>query len=265
MSRRVRSILNAAGSFAREFRRHLKWIWMEHGTWATLWTAFGFGVLVAWPPTWVTAATLVGLSAVAAAKVLAVRVHRGQVSGWVPMGCLLTACAALIPLLRSAPYFVIAAGAAGALFLAVYFRASRSPQWTRTLPVELMGVVLMSAAAGLSVLSSRPDATREAALVWGLSAALFVPGVPRAKLLKARTAGLRVLLLGAALVGVAAFFLLALCGLVPWWGALAGLVFVGDTHAAIRLPHVKTRRLGMVLMLRNVAATLLAGLAWRSF
>jgi hypothetical protein len=261
----VISASNGAGSFALGCRKHLKWIWLEHGTWATLWTALGFGGLVAWPPTWVTASTLAGLSAVAAAKVLAVRVHRGQVDGWVPIGCLLAGTAALLPVLHSAPSFVLVVGVAGALFLAVYFRASRSPQWTRTLPVELAGVVLMSAAAGFAVLSSRPDAMREAVLTWGLSAALFVPGVPRAKLLKARTTGLRVMLLGVALLGAAAVVLLALEGLIAWWGALAGLAFVGDLRAAVLVPRVKTSRLGMVLTLRNVAAALLVGLAWRPF
>lgn len=257
--------MSAVDSVAQSWRKHFKWVWLEHGTWATLWTAFGFGALVAWPPTWVTAATLGALSVVAAAKVLAVRVHRGQVRVRVLIGCLLAAAAALVPLVRAAPSFVVPVGAAGALFLAFYFRASRSPQWTRTMPVEITGVVLMSAAAGFAVLSSRPDALREAALVWGLSAALFVPGVPRAKLLKARTTSLRVMLLGAALAGAAGFVLLALSGLIPWWGGLAALVFVDDLRAAVLVPSIRTRRLGMVLTLRSVAAVLLVGLIWRPF
>lgn len=247
------------------FRQHLKWAWLEHGTWATLWTAFGFGVLVAWPPTGITAATCLGLSAVAAAKVLAMRVHRGQVSAWVPAGLLLAAGASILPVLLLAPVFVVPVGAAGAVFLAVYFRASRSPQWTRTPGVELAGIILMSAAAGFAILSAKPDAVREAAMVWGLSAALFLPGVPRAKLMKRRTTGWRVTLLGTALVGLAAFGLLALAGWVPWWGALAGLVFVGDIRAAAVMPRVRTSRLGVILTLRSVAAVLLTGLAWRPF
>lgn len=258
-------LLNMPGSFARSFRKHLKWIWLEHGTWATLWTAFAFGVVVGWPPRWVTAAALAGLSAIAAAKVLAVRVHRGQVSGWVPLGCLLAGGFALLPLLLSAPVFVLVVGVSGAVFLAVYFRGSRSPQWTRTLRVELAGLVLMSAAGALAVLASKPHAVWEAAVVWGVSAALFAPAVPRAKLLKARTAGLRIMLFGTALVGVGTFALLAVWGVVPWWGALAGLVFVDDLRAAALVPREKTRRLGMVLTLRNATAVLLVALAWRPF
>jgi hypothetical protein len=250
-------------SFVRACREHLKWVWLEHGTWAILWTSFGFGVLVAWPPTWITAATLVGVSAVAAAKVLVVRIHRGQVSGSIFMGCLLLAAAASLPLLLSAPWFVMTVGAAGAAFLTVYFRASRSVRWTRTLFVELAGVVLMSSTAGLAVLSARPDAVRSAAIAWGLSAVLFGPAVPRAKLLKAPTVALRIMLLGAAALGATAFALVAVAGLMSWWGALAGLVFVGDLRAAVLLPRVKTSRLGMVLTLRNAGAVLLAGLAWR--
>jgi hypothetical protein len=265
MQNRQQRASSAAASFARGFRRHLKWIWLEHGTWATLWTTFGFGVLVAWPPAWATAATLAGLSCLAAAKVLAVRIHRGQVSRWVPVGWLLAGAAALLPVLISAPLFVAAVGAAGAAFLAVYFRGSSDPRWTRTLPVELVGVVLMSAAAGFAVLASRPNAVTQAILAWATSAVLFVPGVPRAKLLKARTPGLRAMLLGVGLLGAAAIVLLALSGRIPWWGALAGLVFLGDLRAAVLTPRIKTRRLGMVLTLRNAAAALLLGLTWRPF
>jgi len=257
--------VNVKTSLARSVRRQGKWAWLEHGTWATLWTTFGFGVLVAWPPTWVTAATLVGLSAVAAAKVLVARVHRGQMGRWALSTYLVVGGAGMVPLLLSAFSFVLPVGVAGAGFLAVYFQASRSPQRTRTLPVELTGIVLMSSAAGLAVLSAEPAAVGGAALAWGLSAVLFAPGVPRAKLLKSRTAGLRVLLLGMAGVGVAAFVLLASAGWIAWWGALGALAFVGDVSAAVLMRRVGTRRLGMTLTLRNAAVALLVGFAWKPF
>lgn len=247
------------------YRKALKWAWLEHGTWGVLWTAFACGALIAWPPTPTTAATFLGLSALAAAKVLVPRVHRGQLTPQVLGACILVGGAGLSPLLWAAPLAVVAVGAVGGPFLAVYLRGAQSFQWTRSLAVELSGVLLMSSATGLAVLSSRPGALATAALASLLVAALFVPAVPRAKLLKTRKAGLRWLLLGGALTGATMYGLAAVDGLLPWWGALAGLVFLDDVRAALGPEQVTTRRLGVALTLRNAAAVLLLALAWKAF
>ncbi|MCG6986795.1 MAG: hypothetical protein LJF06_01210 [Gemmatimonadetes bacterium] len=245
------------------YRKALKWTWLEHGTWAVLWTAFACGALVAWPPTPTTAATLVGLSAFAAAKVLVVRVHRGQLAPRVLAALVLAGGAALSPLLRAAPLAVIGVGAAGGPFLWIYFRGARSFRWTRSLLVELSGVLLMSSAAGLAVLSSRPHALATAGFASLLVAALFVPAIPRAKLLKSREAAMRWLLLGGALAGATIYGMAAVHGLLPWWGALAGLVFLDDARAGLRPEHGTTRRLGLALTLRNAGVVLLVALAWK--
>lgn len=253
------------GGGGHAYRKALRWAWLEHGTWAVLWTAFVCGALVAWPPTPTTAATLVGLSALAAAKVLAPRVHRGQLAPFVLWACVLAGGVALSPLLWAAPLAVIGVGAVGGPFLAIYFRGARSFRWTRSLLVELSGVLLMSSAAGLAVLSSRPRALATAGFASLLVAALFMPAVPRAKLLKTWDTGLRWLLLGGAVAGAAIYGMAAVDGLLPWWGALAGLVFLDDARAGLRPEHGTTRRLGLALTLRNSGVLLLVALAWKPF
>jgi len=244
---------------------HLKWIWSEHGTWAVLWTAFGCGLLLAWPPTWITLCTLVGLSAVAAAKVLALRMHKGHVSLRLVGAYLIAGGAALLPLLLAAPLPLVLAGAVGAPFMAVYLRRSKSPRWTRRLTVEYAGVGLMALSAGLAVLSARPGAMGQAVLASILVASLFLPGVPRARLLKTRESSLRWTLLATSLLGALAFVLAAAAGFMPWWGALGGLAFSGDLRAGLMAPRVTARHLGLILTLRNAGAALLLALAWKPF
>lgn len=245
-------------------RTTLKIAWNEHGAWAILLTAFGLGVLVALPPTWISLSTLLGLSGFAVTKTLAVRVWRSD-EGWLHLllwtafsGC------ALLPLLLAAPYFVFGVGAIGLPFLALFAWEALAPRGTRTLPVEFFGTLLLSSSAGLALLAAQPHGYWDALLVSGAAAALFLPGMPRARMLKEGGWGLRVALLLLALLGAAALCAYAYFGVVAAWGAIAALIFVGDLRAFLLAPKVTAKHLGLALTLRAAPAALVLSFAWRT-
>ncbi len=241
----------------------LRAAWGEHGTWAILLTSACLGMVAAWPPGWISLATLAGLSGLAAAKVLAVRTWRRE-EGW---GFLLAVSVgsglALLPLLVRAPAATAAVGASGLPFLALYLREAREPRWTRTLLVETAGTLLLATSAGLGILASRPLALADAVLASLAAALLFLPGVPRVRLLKEPRGVFRLAVLLLALTGAATIAVLAATGVTAPWGALAALVFAGDLRAAWVVPAVSARHLGLALTLRSVPAALVLGLAWR--
>lgn len=242
----------------------LKTAWSEHGTWAILLTAFALGALCAPPPTWTTLATLLGLCGFAVSKSLAARVWRLR-EGWVALG--LWSCAAalaLLPLFLASPLFVLGVGALGCPFLALFAWEAKEPKWTRTLPVEFVGTLLLAASAGLALLAAAPHAAADALLVSGAAAALFLPGMPRARMLKEAGWGLRIALLFLALLGAAALCAYAYFGVIAPWGALAALVFVGDLRAFWVVPKVTAKHLGLALTLRAAPSVLILGFAWRA-
>jgi len=237
--------------------------WIEHGTWAILLTAFALGVLAALPPTWVTLSTLLGLCGFAVTKAAAARVWRTR-EGWPALFAwgLLSACA-LLPLLLASTPFVLGVGALGLPFLLLFAWEAREPKWSRALPVESVGTLLLSASAGLALLSAKPQAWPDALFVSGAAAALFLPGMPRARMLKGGGWTLRAALLLLALSGAVALGALAFFGAMAPWGALAALVFVGDLRAFWVVPRVSARHLGLALTVRGAPAAILIALAWR--
>lgn len=248
---------------AMAIRNIARLAWSEHGTWAILWTSFGLGLLAAWPPNWVTASTFGGLSALAIAKVLLTPARKGKV----PMGAVLlpgmVAGLGLLPLLLKTPYPLLALGAVAAPFASLYAWEAKDPKWTRTLGVEAAGIILLASSAGLSVLASCPERLTGAGVASLAAAALFLPGVPRARLLKHSTTALRVALIVLFLLGIGGIASLPVLGFIAWWGALAALTFAADLRAALVVPRYPARRLGFLLLFRNIAAALLLGLSWR--
>lgn len=242
----------------------LRAAWSEHGTWAILLTAFALGALAALPPSWVTLSTLLGLAGFAVTKSAAARVWRTR-EGWLsllPWGAV--SAAAMVPLLLLAPAFVLTVGLLGVPFLALFAWEAKEPRWTRTLPVEFAGTLLLCTAAGLAFLSAKPHAGLDAPLAAGAAAALFLPGVPRARLLKEGGWALRTGVLLLALLGAAAVGAYAHLGVIAPWGAWAALVFAGDLRAFWVVPAVTARHLGLALTLRSAPAALLLAAAWRS-
>lgn len=244
-------------------RSTLRLAWSEHGTWAILWTSFGLGLLVAWPPGWVTASTFAGLSALAAAKVLLTPARQGKV----PLGATLfpgvAAGLGLLPLLLAAPLPLLVLGLVAAPFVSLYAWEAKDPKWTRTLGVEGAGIVLLASSAGLAILAARPNHLLDAGVASLAAAALFLPGVPRARLLKQPTTALRVALFVLFLVGVGWTVSLAALGFTAWWGTLAALTFAADLRAALVVPRYPAHRLGLLLLFRNTAAVVLLGMSWR--
>jgi len=243
----------------------LKTAWGEHGTWVILLTSFGMGLVLSRPPSWVTAPTLLGLCAFAVAKVMAVRVRRREAGAALLLALAGLACLGLVPVLVRAPVFVVGLGGVGLPFFALYLYEAREPRWTRRLPVEFAGAALLSGAAGLAVLASRPTALSDALWATAAAAALFLPGMLRARLLKESGWALRLSLVGLACLGAGTFWALVHDGVVAPWGMLAALVFVGDLRAFWVVPRVSARHLGVTLTLRSAPAALLVALAWRAF
>jgi hypothetical protein len=237
--------------------------WSEHGTWAILWTSFGLGLLAAWPPGRVTTSTFFGLSALAVAKVLLTPARQGKVSVSAVLLPGMAAGFGLLPLLLEAPLPLLALGAVAAPFASLYAWEAKDPKWTRTLGVEAAGIALLASSAGLAVLAARPERLTDAAVAALTAAALFLPGVPRARLLKYSTTPLRVALSMLFLAGVLWIAALPLLGFTAWWGALAALTFAADLRAALVVPKYPARRLGFLLLFRNTGAALLLGLSWR--
>lgn len=241
----------------------LRAAWNEHGTWAILLTAFALGALASLPPTGVTLSTLLGLAGFTVAKTVAARVWRTR-RGW--LGLLLwgeLSAAALVPLLLAAPGVVLAVGALGVPFLALFAWEAKEPRWTRTLPVEFAGALLLCSSAGLAFLAAKPYAGLDAPLASGAAAALFLPGLPRARLLKGGGWGLRAGVLFLALLGAATLCAYAYLGVIAPWGALAALIFVGDLRAFWVVPEVTAKHLGLALTLRGAPAALLLAASWR--
>jgi hypothetical protein len=237
--------------------------WGEHGTWAILWTSFGLGLLVAWPPTWITASTFAGLSFLAAAKVLLTPALQGRLPLAVVLVLGILAGAGFLPLLLSAPVPLMILGALAAPFAGLYAWEAADPKWTRTIPVEALGIALLASSAGLAVLAARPRSLADAGAASLAAAALFLPGVPRARLLKAPAVNLRIALLALFTLGVSFVIALPYLGFTVWWGGLAAFSFAADLRAALVVPRYPARRLGLLLLFRNVAAAAILGLAWR--
>jgi hypothetical protein len=245
------------------FRSTARLAWSEHGTWAILWTSFGLGFLASWPPSWITASTFAGLSFLAAAKVLLTPARQGRL----PLAIVITLGAVaglgLLPLLLEAPIPLFALGAVAAPFAALAAWEAKDPKWMRTLGVEAAGIALLASSAGLAVLAARPKNLVDAGMTSLAAAALFLPGVPRARLLKAPSPLLRGALLALFTLGAAFVIALPLFGFTAWWGAFAALSFAADLRAAVVVPRYPARRLGFLLLFRNVAAALILSLAWR--
>jgi hypothetical protein len=221
------------------------------------------GLLAARPPTWTTACAFAGLSFLAAAKVLVTPARQGRLPliTVVILGAL--AGLGLLPLLLAAPLPLLALGAVAVPFAGFYAWEAADPKWTRTLVVEAAGIALLASSAGLAVLAARPKSLLDAGMTSLAAAALFLPGVPRAKLLKTTTTILRATLLLLFFVGVGLMVALPLLGFTAWWGALAALTFAADFRAALVAPKYPARRLGLLLLFRNTAAVMLLGLSWR--
>ncbi len=238
--------------------------WSEHGSWAILLTSFGMGTLAAWPPRPATASVFVGLCALTAAKVLYVPARQRRVSAWLVYGLALLGASAFIPLFLSAPLAISAAGLAAAPFAALFAWEADTPKWGRAIPVEAAGVALLSASAGLAMLACHPGAAADAALATGGCAALFMPGVPRARMIKESTAALRLSLLALALCGASFIIALAFWNVVAPFGAAAALAFAGDLRFALIVPKSTARHLGVLLTLRGALAALIMAAAWRT-
>ena len=84
-----------------QLKAPLRLAWSEHGSWAILFTSFGMGTIVAWPPRLAAVSTLFGLCAVTAAKVLYVPARQRRVSVWLAAGLAAAGAAAFVPLLFS--------------------------------------------------------------------------------------------------------------------------------------------------------------------
>lgn len=245
------------------FKSTARLAWAEHGTWAILWTSFALGMLAAIPPTWLTASTFAGLSALAAAKVLLTPARQGRLS-LITVLCLgVLAGLGILPLFLAAPMALLILGALAAPFAALYAWEAADPKWTRTLGVEVAGIALLASSSGIAVLAARPHHVLDAGMASLAAAVLFLPGVPRARLLKVPTMGLRATLLGLFATGVGFTLTLPLLGFTAWWGAFAALTFAADLRAALVIPKYPARRLGFLLLFRNAAAALILGLAWR--
>ena len=169
----------------------------------------------------------------------------------------------LLPLLLAAPLPLLALGALAAPFAALYAWEAADPKWIRTLGVETAGIALLASSAGFAVLAARPQRFVDAGMASLAAAALFVPGAPRAKLLKAPTATLRAALLALFALGAGFVATLPLLGFIAWWGGLAALSFAADLRAALVIPKYPARRLGLLLLFRNSAAALLLGFSWK--
>jgi hypothetical protein len=245
------------------FRSTARLAWAEHGTWAILWTSFALGLLAAWPPTWITACTFAGLSFLAAAKVLLTPARQGRVSVLAVLAPGALAGLGLLPLLLAAPLPLLVLGTLAAPLAALAAWEAKDPKWMRTLGVEAAGIALLASSAGLAVLAAGPESLVDAGMASLAAAALFLPGVPRARLLKVPTVPLRATLLLLSIVGVGFTVSLPLLGFTAWWGALAALSFTADFRAAMVVPKYPARRLGLLLLFRNSAAALLLGLSWR--
>lgn len=244
------------------WRSSLKGIWGEHGAWAVVLSCYGAGLLIAWPPSIASLLLLFAIIFLTGGKGLAQKVRRTG-RGWsllIAFG--LAGAASAGPTALAAPWGFFAVACLSLPFLGAYFLMAGSPKLTRSLVVELYGTALLGTVSSLVYLGSHPAGFREAAFAWPLFVGLFLPGVFRARLPKAPTPGLRAACILFAAAGSGLILGYCLVGRLAPWGMLAALVFLEDASGALRIPDWTTRRLGIVLTIKNAAACLLLAAAW---
>ncbi len=244
------------------WKSSLRGIWGEHGAWAVVLSCYAAGLIIAWPPSPATILLLPGIVFLTGGKGLAQKVRRTG-RGW-PWLFIFGAAgiASVLPTAVKAPLGFAAVAALCAPFLGAYFLMAGSPRLTRSLAVELYGTALLGTVSGLACLGSNPGDLRNAALAWPLFVCLFLPGVLRARLPKTPTVLLRTVCIMLAAAGAALVVVYGLAGRVAWWGVPAGLVFLEDVRGALFIPRWTTKRLGVVLTVRNSLACLVLAAAW---
>ena len=158
--------------------------WGEHGAWAIVLSCYVAGLIISRPPSlagYLLFPSVVLLTAGKGIAKKASRTGRGlAVLSLVGIVGVLTA----VPAALSAPKVFILIAVLTVPFICVYFFFAKSVKVTRSLQVELYGVILLSSVSTLVIATSKSHGIKEALLVWPLFAVLFLPGVARAKLLK---------------------------------------------------------------------------------
>jgi hypothetical protein len=240
-----------------------KGAWGEHGAWAMAFTSLGAGLVLARPPALASWLLIPSAVLLTSSKGLAQRARRtgtgyGVLAVFACAGGLLA-----LPAFLAAPLPFLAAGAVIAPFGALYIWYSDSPAFTRSLPVELLGTCLMASGGPLALAATRPAALGDVGLAAMAMTTLFLPGVFRARVRKDPTPWLRSVTAASALVGLAAWSLLAAYGIMAPWGLLAATVFLGDLWSVVALPQWRVKTLGIFFTLRYAAAALVMAFAWR--
>ncbi len=244
------------------WRSSLRGIWGEHGAWAVVLSCYASGVIIAWPPAAASILLLPAVVFLTGGKGLAQKVRRtGRGRIWLAIFGT-AGVASVLPTAVVAPLGFAAVAALSVPFLGAYFLMAGSPRLTRSLAVELYGTALLGTVSGLAYLGSNPEDLKNAALAWPLFVCLFLPGVLRARLPKTPTVPLRTACILLAACGAALVVAYGLAGRVAWWGVPAGLVFLEDVRGAFVIPGWTTKRLGVVLTVRNSLACLVLAAAW---